>query len=278
VIARAIAALLICAAGAASAQDQPTDLTDFMGAHGCTIGADSRAAAVRAGFDEAAIDALAETAIAAQDAYQSGSYIVLERQICTIRLPEIASRFTVTSPEIVAMTSAIDAFADDGAPGCFLADAPAAFDAMNGGERGAGTKDYLAFVAAAIIAGDARYFGIDPLKTPVGFQVVSGTCGEVPDIAAIRANHIVMEGQFGEYVRQLGERTVCSDGYSGPWGTALSDLLQGADATYPYDPQPDHYNYWMWLEYYMIVSAAGWYEGMTQTDRGTPRPPLCHYP
>ncbi|MGL4320831.1 MAG: hypothetical protein ACRCS3_08210, partial [Paracoccaceae bacterium] len=81
-------------------------LLDFMGGQGCTIGVDSRLAAVGAGFDEARIDALITATLANGTARQQRAYVVLDETICTIRLPEIQSAFTAASPEIVAITSA----------------------------------------------------------------------------------------------------------------------------------------------------------------------------
>ena len=54
------------------------DLTDFLGRHGCTIGAQSRAAALAAGFTEAQIDALADTALADGTASRQRAYVVLD--------------------------------------------------------------------------------------------------------------------------------------------------------------------------------------------------------
>jgi hypothetical protein len=110
-----------------------SELLAFMGGQGCTIGADSRAAADRAGFGADQIDALVGTAVANGKAVQQGRYVVLGEDICTIRLPDIKSIYTVASPEIVAITSAIDAYAADGERGCFLGDAPLVFDGLHGG-------------------------------------------------------------------------------------------------------------------------------------------------
>ncbi len=34
-------------------------------------------------------------------------------------------------------------------------------------------------------------------------------------------------------------------------------------------------NAWLLFEFQVIAMGAGWYEGMTFIERGTPRPPLC---
>lgn len=248
------------------------ELLDFMGGQGCTFGADSRAAAVAAGFAEADIDALTATSLAESDAEQQGAYVVLERQICTIRLPGgISSPYSVASPEIVAITTPIDAFASEGQPGCFLTNPRAAFEALGLDER-----DFFRFVAAGILSGDLRQFGQDPLTVPKGLRVISGDCAATTDIEAIRSSHVRLQSVFGEYVRQMGERMPCEGPFpSINWTVPTSDILQGADPTYPYDPRPAHYNAWLWLEYSLIFTAAGWQE--RRRDPGEARPPLCHY-
>lgn len=231
-----------------------------------------------AGFSDADVTALVNRTLADATADQQGDFVVLKRQICTIRLPEIASRFTAPSPELVAMNAAIDAFAAEGSPGCFSLDPPVVFHGLNCGESGAGYRDHMAFMAASVIACDVRFFGTDPLKTPEGFQVVSGTSADVPDSAAIRANHSVMKPQIGEFVRQLGERSVCGEGFKTMWISEISDLLQGADATFPRDPPSENHTSWMWMEYFVITMAAGRHEGLSGTEKDTPRPSLCHSP
>jgi hypothetical protein len=249
-----------------------------MGGQGCTFGTDSPTAALAAGFDDATIDRLITTALAYGGARREGYYVVLERQLCTIRLPDnIASPYTVSSPEIVAITSAIDAYAADGTPGCFLVDPIEAFHALEGGDLDAGFDAYLQFIASNLISGDLRYYGPSPLETPRGFLIVTGSCAEAVDSEAIRSNHFYLTKGFGEYTRQLGERMSCTGSQPVDWTIPLAEMLQGINPTDPVESQPEH-NAWLWLEYQMIARAAGWYEGMSGTEKGTPRPPLCHYP
>lgn len=85
-------------------------LWQFMGGQGCTVGADSRTAAVAAGFAPEEIDSAVDAVLANGTAQRQGDYILLKRQICRLRLPDgISSPYTVLSPEIVAITSDIDA-------------------------------------------------------------------------------------------------------------------------------------------------------------------------
>jgi hypothetical protein len=269
--------LLACLCAGPAAADEAA-LRVFMGGQGCTFGADSRTAAVAEGFDDADIDALITTALADGGAKRDGDYVVLARHLCTIRLPDnTASPYTVASPEIVAMTSAIDTYAADGAPGCFLIDPYQGFQALKGGDLEAGFDAYLQFVAANVIFGDLRFYGPSPLEAPRGFLVVTGGCASAVDTEAIRNNHFYLTKGFGEYTRQLGERMSCTGSQPVDWSIPLAEILQGVNPTDPVESQPEH-NAWLWLEYQMIALAAGWHEGMSATEKGTPRPPLCHYP
>jgi hypothetical protein len=36
-------------------------------------------------------------------------------------------------------------------------------------------------------------------------------------------------------------------------------------------------NAWLGLELQIIVLGLGWQEGASLTERGTPRPPVCHF-
>ena len=268
---------LLLAATPALADD--ASLIAFMGGQGCTFGTDSRTAAEAAGHSAASIDTLIATALSDGRAEQQGAYVVLNAETCTIRLPDIASKYTVRSPEIIAVTSAIDAHTGrdglDDEPGCFLREPYAVFDALNGGAAGAGFADYIAFVAAGIISGDLRFYAPSPLATPVGYQSVAGACADVPNIDDIHRSHAFIESDFGAYIRILGSETACDGGWSEnamPYTAEIQGYQPGA----PEEDQPE-INAWLFFEYDTIAMAAGWHDGMTGTARGKPRPPLCHY-
>jgi hypothetical protein len=254
-----------------------TALLDFIGGHGCTIGKESRAAAVAAGFEAGQIDRLISGAFVDGTAHQQRAYVVLGEEICTIRLPDIQSDYTVASPEVVAITSAIDAFAADGQPGCYLVIPSETFDMIAGGEVGAGFHDFIVFVGAGIISGDLRFFSLDPLATPVGFQVTTGACAVVPNIDDIRESHPYVANGFGRYIRLLGADTLCDGGAQGNSAPRFAAQVQLEEPHVEPDSARD-INAWLFFEYELIAMAAGWHEGMTGTEKGTPRPPLCHYP
>ena len=262
---------------AGTAQADPA-LLDFMGGQGCTFGADSRAAAISAGFEDADIDALIEGALSDGTARRQGDYVVLNESLCKIRLPNINSPYSVTSPEIVAITSTIDAFSADGFAGCFLQDPIAHFDVMKSGKHGAGFFDYVEFVAANLISGDITFFGKSSLSTPLGFQVATGDCAKVPQIEGIRRSHSFLVAGFGPMIRRMGAENLCSD-RGRPTVSQIDGLvrLQGGDPDAS-DSQGPEANAWLWMEIVMISVASGWYGGMNSTQKGNPRPPLCHYP
>ncbi|GHC58417.1 hypothetical protein [Neogemmobacter tilapiae] len=256
------------------AADQ-AELLEFMGGQGCTFGADSRAAAVEAGFAEADIDALTTTALLDGAANQEGAYVVLSEELCTIRLPDIPSRYKTTSPEIVAITSAVDAFVADGDHGCFLLEPIEAFDKFKGGAKGAGYLDYLRFVASAMVAGDLTAYGTDPLHIFPGFQVVTGNCAQIPHIQDIQRSHQTLAFVFGPMIRKVGAERECGDDDRYVLNDAHSAELLRRQKVAQLGFVPA--NEWMWAEVTFIAIGAGWYENMTATEMGTPRPPLCHY-
>jgi hypothetical protein len=271
VIARGIAALLIVGAVPAVAQNQPADLVHFMGGHGCTFGQQSIAAAEQAGFPRADVDAAMAAYLADSTGRRQGDYVVLDETLCTIRLPDIHTDLPLSHPDILAITTDINAFAKDGSPGCFLADATSWF--QNSGRT---FDDYTRFLATHIIAGDVRFFSTSPLRTPVSFQVISQGCSKIPDIDAMRANHAKLVAGFGAFVRHQGATKSCnrSGDFIDDIGFAMQ--LQGADPA-AFDVELADVNAWLWMEYLMIALAADWIDGDTWTEKGSARPPMCHY-
>lgn len=267
--------------------DLPQSLVDFMGGHGCTFTPARDVATRDAGFDPYEVNRLIETSLANGTARDEGGYIVLGREICTIRLPDIQSDFAATDPFIRRATTDFDHFHElykddalyDGEDlfGCFLQNPLGAFDVRAGGEPGAGFDDYIAYMAAGIIAGDVRFYSPSPLQTPFSSQIMAGPgCDTVPNAAFVAASHPYLLSGFGEFVRQIGEGTSCNDGreYINPMLIAVE--IQGADLT-PDAPEDPNINAWLGAEWDIITRAAGWHEGMTGSQRGEPRPPLCHY-
>jgi hypothetical protein len=159
--------------------------------------------------------------------------------------------------------------------GCFLADLSASFDRLNGGAPGSGTLDLLAFYGAGLVSGDLRFFGPSPLQTPRAFQVMTGPCAEVPNIQAVNRARVFFESGFGDYVRARGKSEICNDPDVTVGMQFATDLQGGSWA----DPEPETVplHAWLFFEFEITSMAAGWFEGMSVTEQGTPRPPLCHY-
>jgi hypothetical protein len=270
---RAALALFMLVATPAAANPE---LLAFMGGQGCTFGADSRDAALAAGFQGTELDLLIKEALDNGSAKPEGKYVVLSPALCTIRPPEIEPGQTLTSQEILAHISEIDAFASEGQPGCFLTDLQDHFDRQRGGARGSGFFDYSDFVAAGLISGELTYYAESPLVVPMGPQSVSGDCAKVPQIEGIQRSHALMIQTFDPIVRAWGQSLSCDDGIDYPrLYQARLILLQGGD--WRSNDAQDGVNAWMWMSVMFISIAAGWHEGMTATDKGMPRPPICHY-
>ncbi|WP_375281764.1 hypothetical protein [Pseudooctadecabacter sp.] len=271
-------------AGLVAAQPAWADegLTDFLGGQGCTIGAESSAAARDAGFTSAQILALAEAALASGNAARHGNYVVLDADICTIGLPQIPSRYTVDTPDIRAASPYIREVYDLGGTetvdeGCFLGGGSDLFRSLEGGDPKAGFEAYMAFIGSGLIAGDLRFYEISPLKTPAGFQIMTGeACAAVANADDIARSHAFIDSGFADYVRFVGANTPCGENVTFQ-ATQYIAQMQGFDFDRDLLDQP-RINAWLALEFDFITRAAGWYEGMTDTDRGAPRPPLCHVP
>ena len=252
------------------------DLTDFLGRHGCTIGAQSRAAALAAGFTKAQIDALAETALADGTASRQRAYVVLDETACAIHLPDLADAETLAEPANAALVSAIDRFAADGDPGCFLLDASDAFRRRYPGDDG--NRRYLGFLARGIVSGEMRFFSTDPLRTPPSFQVLTGACAQVPGMGDIsRSQRHISDRAFGSYMRLRMKAVDCDKPGHAPELAGFVATLQGADPQAVAKAEPP-VNAWLWFEYDLIAFGAGWLDGASWVYKGDPRPPLCHYP
>jgi len=270
---KALAALL--ALGLATPA-QADDLTDFLGRHGCTIGAQSRAAALAAGFTAAQLDTLVETALAAGHASQQRAYVVLDEATCTIRLPDFSDGDTLADPANAVLVTAIDRFAADGDPGCFLPYSSESYRQRYPTDDG--STRHLRFLARGITEGTMRFHSPSPLRTPPSFQVLTGACAAAPNVPAIRrSQRHISDADFGAYIRRRMQSIDCDNpGYS-PELHASTITLQGADPE-AVDKADPPVNAWLWFEYDMIGFAAGWLEGATWAAKGDPRPPLCHYP
>lgn len=257
----------------------PQTLMEFMGGQGCTFTPARDVPTRLAGFDPFEVEQLIAQSLEAGTATMAGDYVVLDPSICTIRLPQIVSEYSVDHPAIIAMAPYIREEDSDGVDtigeeGCFIESATALFAELEGGDAQAGFDTFLAFVAAGIMSGDVRFYAPSPLVTPRGFQITSGDCGKAPNIDVVQASYPLIAQDFGTYVRRLGAATPCGERPSLA-SNYIAAELQGVEPGA--QPAPDApFNAWLGFEFDLITMAAGWHEGMSGDARGTPRPPLCH--
>ncbi len=257
------------------AQETDVDLVTFFGGQGCTIGAESRAEALAAGIAPDAIDAFQREVLAAGRARQEGAWVVLDAATCTIRLPDFDPVVSLGDADIAGLISASDEYPED--PGCFGQGVFHTLKQRDGWTPDLANQRYLEFLANGIILGDLRFYGSNPLRTPPGFQVMSGACGEAAGADEIRANHAyISDVHFDRYIRGIGSDTPCEDKGGGPIPMVIAAEIQGADLDNAAEAQAPA-NVWLSVEYDIISYAAGWHQGMSASSRGTPRPPLCTY-
>ncbi|MGH1459551.1 MAG: hypothetical protein ACRBBT_11695 [Paracoccaceae bacterium] len=253
----ALVAFLLWAAPALAGE---AELLEGLGAQGCVIGADAAPE----------LRALADQALGQGTARQQGDWVLLPEEICTIRLPQIETSLSFDDPELRKVISDLDPASQE-APGCFLDTSDLGFNlSLSRGWAPQQAFDEMnRFIAAMLIAGEMTFYSDDLLRTPMGFQRISGPCADVADIDAMRRNSAQMVQHFGAYIRWQGETLTCGGGATADFGAAaakMSELSGGQTG-----------NVWMPLEYLFIGLAAGWLEGAGPRARGLPRPPLCHY-
>ncbi|WP_306110815.1 MULTISPECIES: hypothetical protein [Roseovarius] len=266
----AASVVLTLAAGGLRAQEDT--LGEVLADHGCVVGPSEVTAddgLPRELRDE--LIAYAETALDAGQAKRQGEWIVLGPELCTIRPPEIDSAYDITAPVVARSISAVDAYAEFEEYGCFVASEEMQQDLMeqDGLTRDAAAVVYLEVLAEGVRSGQVSFFSDDPLRTPMGFQVLTGECADVPRIDDIRRSQALMLEHFDTLVRDNASRVTC-EANGAPItvevGQTLTDLTNG-----------EAVNAWTMMDMLMLAIGAGWVEGISATERGTPRPPICSY-
>ncbi|MEO3999486.1 hypothetical protein [Mesorhizobium sp. CAU 1732] len=255
---------------AATAHADDTQIIDFFAGEGCAIGPTTRALAIEAGFEEEAIEALAQTARADPESVETGDWVVLSAASCKIRPPRVKSELRLDDPEIKSRISAIDLHADEGEPGCFL-NADTLYEELmvtRGWLPDKALREHLRLLSENLVTGELAFYTDDSLSTPVGFQLTSGECADVPNMAEIRRSHQVLIENFDRLIRADMENAVCETDGSPSWqALQLFPELTGGESS----------NAWMAMEMRFILMGSGWIEGITMTNKGMPRPPLCTY-
>lgn len=247
------------------------NLVEFLAGQGCAIGPGTRNAALAAGYEIDEIDALIEIARRNPDTVETGDWLVLPTEICNIRLPTATNELKLTDPEVRKSISARDAYLADDEPGCFF-DHQRLFEELRKTRSWDDDKidlEYIRLIGSSITSGDIRFYTDDPLRTPVGFQLMTGECADVPHISEIRRSHAALTALFDPLIRANAANVACENGASlvTPEFPDIAQALWGSEVP----------NAWLAFEIQMIAMGAGWYEGISMSDKGTPRPPLCHY-
>ncbi|MFP3382665.1 hypothetical protein [Tritonibacter sp. SIMBA_163] len=128
----------------------------------------------------------------------------------------------------------------------------------------------VALIASGLKQGELTFFSDDILVTPPGYVLTAPACWTPEEQAAITSSHAMLEQHFGMFVRARGAETSC-DTFD------VSDALMGREAHLLWKElageAPE--NAWIGIEVISGALGAGWFEGASIADRGTPRPPLC---
>lgn len=239
-----------------------TPIMDFLGKEGCTVDDTVRTTAVEAGLDADAVAARIAKAVKDGDAEKYGSWTILSETICSIRFPDIATQLQPEDPNVKTFTSAPGAFEH---PGCFIRGDRLRYHMRDRNDQDKDRAEHasLQFLASGIISGEIRFYSDNPLATPPGFQIFTESCADLPNLAAIQQNHAFLVRHFGPVIRAVGKSAKCD-------GDVIDTLWQETTGL------AGNTNAWIFQEILVVAMAAGWFEGLSHSDRGVPRPPLCH--
>ncbi|WP_027966015.1 hypothetical protein [Halomonas halocynthiae] len=270
-----------CASGPYHHQSDRADskgIDDFFAGEGCAIGPTTRHAALAEGFQESDIDALVSAAKLDEQTVVTGEWVVLPPDMCTIRLPSPLGALALSDPEVMAATSSTSAYYNSGTYrntedlGCFLS-SPKLHDSLRqsrGWDDHTISIEYTRMLGRAIAQGNAAFYSDSPLRTPPGYQILKGNCANVPAMPEIRESNAFLRDHFDGLVRALGQSLACDSDVNliMTYNENVAGTLQ----------ENTPFNAWRGLEIMTVAMGAGWYENMSATAPGAPRPPLCHYP
>lgn len=249
-----------------------SDLIDFFAEEGCAIGPSTRERALAAGFDGSDIDALVELEGALVGAVKTGEWLVLAPESCTIQLPKVTSRVRITDPELTPRFRDEQDESAEGGPACYL---PYGTDIYQNLRRSRGwdadtaNAEYLGVITNGFITKQLANYGEDRLATPYSYYDMSGECAEGAMAQDIRDSQDFLITNFDPLVRAIFEESFCEEGHV--WLERDPNTIAGIA------PGTRTKNAWISLEINVMAMAAGWYEGMNATEKGQPRPPICHY-
>ncbi len=255
-----------------AAAAQPASLADFIADQACAIGPQTRTAAIAAGHDAKAVDALIASARQDSKTVNTGQWLVLSSEQCRIKPPAVASAINLSDPEVRSAVSSPTVPTAEGDVGCFL-DPSRLFQALRrtrfwNEERI--YQEYLRMLSASIVSGELTFYSNDPLRTPPSFQLTTGECANVPHMADMQRSHENLITLFDPLIRANAAHVECARHAS-----LLTYELHEIARTLSKGALT---NAWAGMELKLIAMGAGWYQGISAKNPGTPRPPLCHYP
>lgn len=243
-----------------------SQITEFFAGQGCAIGPATRVLALAEGFDKGAIEALVEKARADPDSIENGGWLMMSTALCEIRPTQVRSELRLSDLEIQSRITPIDAYEDE--PGCFL-DADGLYEELlttRGWSPDRANTEYLRFLAENLVSGDLAFYSDDPLRTPAGLQLTSGACANVPAMGEIERSHESLIANFDQLIRIDMASVVCGSDSAPSWqAPRLYKEIETFQSS----------NAWASTEVRFIAMGAGWIEGITMSDKGVPRPPLC---
>lgn len=242
------------------------ELLSFLQHEGCTVGPAVIEKAKARGFSQDALNRLAQEALDEGQAKQEGGWVILDRSLCEMKLPIIQSDYSIGDAVFAPYIAVEDPEGDGAQQGCYLNDAIKALEAIPGMSADDAGDAHLKLLGSGLVSGQLSMFENTPLRAPHGFTVIHNEdCAALPAARDVREGFTVKQKHFDWFVRYLFENAKC-----GGHGTeSLHAQWEIGD---------DNKNAWLFLEYEMIVRAAGWYEGTSAPYMGDSRPPLCHYP
>ncbi|TKW67382.1 MAG: hypothetical protein DI616_06975 [Paracoccus denitrificans] len=258
------------AATAPARADDRAALIDFFAARGCAIGPATRDAAIAEGFSAEFIDAVALAEAQINGATKTGAWLVLAPESCTIRMPDVSSRMKVEDEDVGPVFTASEEDAELGYDGCYAS--ASLFETVQqsrGWDPDTANEEYIRFVAENLISKQLSFYSDSPLSTPPGLMLTTGPCADFPGIKDVRESQNFLAANFDPILRRMMTENMCEDISVGLYLdiNELSGLKPGTRTT----------NAWTSFEAVLIGMGAGWYEGMSATEKGVPRPPLCHY-
>jgi hypothetical protein len=255
---------LISAPLAANAEITAADLEALAGyaSKGCVISLDER----RADPD---IDARAQRAVLLGKAVAEGAWTLVKAEYCTIVPPSITSEIAVGDIEVQRNLTPVSGH--NGVEGCFLNIAQLQSDLIE--ERGWSAdrsfEAVFSMFGLGLLEETWGFFSADLSKAPLAPQYLAEGCADFDDFDKIRQSNKLLLSHFDTFVRDYAQYVDCAEDvtlWTKNWAPTF-ERVTGEVSSNVYQP----------LTLAAIGIAGGWYEGVSVTQRGTPRPPLCTF-